>query len=138
MFRSILTALLCVFLLQGCIRPLRDFSKYTPPPVPDYSKEDSWVALPWRHDAADTVPPNSGLKDEQANVKVDVFFIYHTLEFSGRGWNPNIHDERLNNRIERTTIRQQASVYNGSCRIFSPRYRQATLYSFMDTKGNGK
>jgi hypothetical protein len=137
MIRLILAIGLFVILVTGCIKPLSKYEDYTPPAVPDYSKEDSWVALPWKHDAADTVPPNSGLKDEQATAKADVFFIYPTLDFSGGSWNADVHDEDLNKRIEKTTIRQQASVFNGSCRIFSPRYRQATLYSFIDTKGSG-
>src|SRR6185437_3941890 len=138
MIRSIIPAFFGFFLVTGCIRPHRAFDKYTPSPVPDYSKESAWVALPWQHDAADTIPSNSGLKDEQATAKVDVFFIYPTLDFSNKGWNADITDVDLNHKIEKTTIRQQASVFNGSCRIFSPRYRQATLYSFLDTKGDGK
>jgi hypothetical protein len=34
-------------------------------------------------------------------------------------------------------MRGQASVFNGCCRIYAPRYRQATLYAFMDQEGNG-
>jgi hypothetical protein len=137
--KSSVYKLFCVLLFfTGCIKPWKSFEDYIPPPAPDYSNEAAWVALPWRHDAPDTVPAGSGLKDEQADAKVDVFFIYPTLDFSGSGWNADIYDKDLNAHIERTTIRQQASVFNGSCRIFSPRYRQATLYSFIDKTGNGK
>lgn len=137
MIRSISGVILLLILLTGCLKPFNDFNSYTPPQVPDYSREDAWIALPWKHNATDTVPPGSGLKDEQADAKVDVFFIYPTLDFSNKGWNADIYDKNLNNRIDKTTMRQQASVFNGSCRIFSPRYRQATLYSFMDKTGNG-
>jgi len=137
MKRSILAPCLCILLLTGCIKPLHSFGQYTPPATPDYSKEDAWAALPWRHDAADTVPVGSGLRDQQDSAKVDVFFIYPTLDFSAQGWNADIHDEKLNEKIDKTTLRQQASVFNGSCRIYAPRYRQATLYSFMDKTGNG-
>jgi hypothetical protein len=34
-------------------------------------------------------------------------------------------------------LRGQASVYNGCCKIYAPRYRQATFASFLDNKGNG-
>ncbi|MGY8791817.1 MAG: DUF3089 domain-containing protein, partial [Pseudomonadales bacterium] len=30
-------------------------------------------------------------------------------------------------------MRDQASVFNGCCDVYAPRYRQATLYSFTDT-----
>jgi len=36
------------------------------------------------------------------------------------------------------SIRNQASIFNESCRVYAPRYRQATLYSFFDQKDNGK
>ena len=32
----------------------------------------------------------------------------------------------------------QASVFNGCCRVYAPRYRQATLYSFFDVDGAGQ
>lgn len=137
MIRSVLASLFCCLLFSGCIKPWHDFEGYPPPPVPDYSQESSWIALPWKHNATDTVPLGSGLKDEQATAKVDVFFIYPTLDFSSDGWNADINNQQLNAKIDKTTMRQQASVFNGSCRIFSPRYRQATLYSFMDKTGSG-
>jgi hypothetical protein len=138
MIRSIILSLFCFLLLSGCIRPGYNFEHYTAPQLPDYSKEDCWAALPWRHDAADTVPPGTGLRDEQDSAKVDVFFIYPTLDYSRKGWNASVYDKKLNERIEHTTIRQQASVFNGSCKVYAPRYRQATLYSFIDKGDNGK
>src|SRR6185312_970511 len=128
---------ICSFMLAGCFKPWFSFESYKTPPEPDYSHEDEWVALPWRHDAADTVPPGSGQTDNQANAQVDVFYIYPTLDFSTMEWNANTHNKWLNKTIEHTAIRAQASVFNGSCRVFAPRYRQAILASFMDKRGNG-
>jgi hypothetical protein len=34
-------------------------------------------------------------------------------------------------------LRSQASVFNSCCKIYAPRYRQATIYSFMDKSGSG-
>jgi hypothetical protein len=138
MGRSILSISFCLLFLSGCIRPWRDFEKYTPPPEPDYSKESAWAALPWKHDSAHAVPGNSNLNEAEDSAKVDVFFIYPTLYYSPKSWNADINDADLNQRIEATTIRQQASVYNGSCKIYAPRYRQATLYSFVDNGDDGK
>ena len=41
---------------------------------------------------------------------------------------------------ERTEIMlaNQASAFNDTCNIYAPEYRQATYYSFFDTKGNGQ
>ncbi|HTL83384.1 MAG TPA: DUF3089 domain-containing protein [Bacteroidia bacterium] len=125
-------------ILFSCLKPHRKFEKYTPPPVPDYSLEKNWAALPWTKDSADVVPLNSGLKDDQANAKVDVFFIHPTLYFRGKSWNADVNDEKTNHLVDKYTIREQASVFNASCRVFAPRYRQATLMSFTDADGNGR
>ncbi len=119
-------------------KPPGNFEDYTHPPIPDYSQPDAWACLPTKHNASDTVPPNSGEKDMQATAAVDVFYIYPTLDFSAGNWNADIHDTHLNSKIEKTAVRVQASVFNGCCKVYAPRYRQATLYSFLDKKDNGK
>jgi hypothetical protein len=125
---------LCLF---AACKPLSSFDGETHPPVPDYSQSDAWACLPTKHNASDTVPPNSGEKDMQDSAKVDVFYIYPTLDFSGGNWNADIHSKHLNKRIEGTAIRVQASAFNGSCKVYAPRYRQGTLASFYDKKGTG-
>jgi hypothetical protein len=90
-------------------------------------------------DSADAIPPGSGMFDGQVTAKVDVFYIHPTLDFSGKGWNGDIRNKKLNNRVDIYPIRFQASAFNGSCKVYSPRYRQATLYSFTKQAGeNGK
>lgn len=124
--------------LSSCIQPKKAFEKYTPAPAPDYALEKNWAALPWVKDSADFLVPHAGLTDGQANAAVDVFFIHPTLYFGRKSWNAGMADKRTNQRVDKTTIRKQASVFNGSCKVYAPRYRQATLYSFIDTKGNGR
>jgi len=135
---KIILSFICVLALAGCFKPWFAFDKYTPPPEPDYSQVDAWAALPWTHDEADTVPLGAGVKDGQSTAQVDVFFIYPTLDFRTDEWNANIYNKSLNNLIERTAIRGQATVFNSSCRVFAPRYRQAVLSSFTDKTGNGQ
>lgn len=132
--RGITLFLLCV--LASC-KPWSNFDSETHPPVPDYNQPDGWVCLPTKHNASDTVPSNSGEKDMQDSAKVDAFYIYPTLDFSGGNWNADIHDKKLNSLIERTAIRVQASAFNGSCKVYAPRYRQGTLASFYDKSGTG-
>jgi len=131
-------AFLTVIMLTGCFRPWRRFDRMKQPPVPDYSLDNSWVSLPWKKDDADSVPPGSGVKDGQDSAQVDVFFVYPTLDFRTDEWNADISSNSLNKLIGRTAIRGQASVFNGSCRVFAPRYRQAILYSFRDKSGDGQ
>jgi len=115
--------------------PLKsNFNSQEVPSSPDYSQQRYWASLPDMDDAADSIPFNSNLKDEQDLAKADVFFIYPTI-FTGKStnkheWNADVNDDQLNHRIQVTTILNQASVFNGSCRIYSPYYRQAHLYAF--------
>jgi hypothetical protein len=103
-----------------------------PPAEPDYSKDSSWAALPSKKDSADLVPV-SWLKDAQDSAKVDVFYIHPTTYIGGLPWNADVSDESLNNRTDKNAIKHQASVFNGSCKVYAPRYRQAVLRAFFIT-----
>jgi hypothetical protein len=112
------------------------FNEKNIPPAPDYSINKYWAALPHMKDAADTVPV--GLKDMQSTAPADVFFIHPTTfiyEPDGAyHWNADVDDEKLNQRTDHTTIRYQATVFNGSCRVYAPRYRQGhiSVYYTLD------
>jgi hypothetical protein len=135
--KRICCCLALIALLHACFTPVKNFEKTKHPDAPDYSDENNWAALPWKKDSADAVPLNSGLTQNQEQAKADVFFIYPTLNFSGNGWNARVDDKFLNRQIDKLSVKQQASVFNESCKVYVPRYRQATLYSFADNKGNG-
>ncbi len=112
----------------------QNFSAVVAPSKPDYSDMNNWASLPTKADAADSIPKHSNLKEMQATAKADVFFIYPTL-FTQEAtnqyqWNADVKDIALNEKIQRTTILNQASIFNGSCKIYVPYYRQAHLYSF--------
>ena len=100
--------------------------------APDYSDEQNWAALPTRKDSADLVPIASW-KDEQATSPADVFFLHpttYTKRTKSCQWNAQLDDENINARTDRTTIRYQASIFNGAGRVYAPRYRQAHLDCF--------
>lgn len=120
------------------LKPGSAYAAETLPPAPDYSQDTSWVALPGRQDASDVVPPESGAQDSQSEALVDVFFIHPTTYFGTEGWNAR-YDEGGDTleRLEDGVMRFQASAYNGSARIYAPRYRQATLYSFWQEQPDG-
>ncbi len=105
------------------------------PPGVDYSKASSWAALPDVHDLADSIPQNLGLIDGQKDAKADVFFIHPTIyTYPPKNkyiWNADVNDQDLNQKTDLSTILNQASAFNGSCKVFAPRYRQAHYYSFI-------
>jgi hypothetical protein len=123
-------------IITGCFRPGHPYSYYTHPAAPDYSLDENWAALPEKRDSADSVPFNTNDKDGQQDAKADVFFIHPTLDFSRKNWNGDVGDPDLNNLVDKYPIRMQASVFNGSCKVYAPRYRQATLYSFLEKKSS--
>ena len=111
-----------------------DFSQSPRPPLPDYSRSEHWASLPAKSDAADSIPRKSNLQNLQLSAQADVFFIYPTIFTEKPGaiyqWNADVNDARLNHQIQTSTILNQASVFNGACRVYAPYYRQAHLYAF--------
>lgn len=103
------------------------------PPAPDYHDSGNWVALPGKADPADQTPP--GLTDRQASATADVFFV-HPTSFIDKPddsylWNASVQNTSLNEKTDQGSIRFQASIFNESCRIFAPRYRQAHYFAFF-------
>lgn len=103
--------------------------------IPDYAEEQFWIALPSRHDIADTIPDGCPSPDNQANAQVDVFYIHPTVYANGRDWNADLNNEKVN-RMSDTCVLMQATPFNSCARIFAPRYRQGHLKCF--TRGGEK
>lgn len=121
-----------LFLVACSPRPTGEFLQESLPKAPNYANEEAWAALPFKKDSADIAP--NGLLDRQASAPVDVFFLYPT-SYTGKAkkheWNAAIDDSKINNKTDRTSIKFQASIFNGAARVFAPRYRQAHLHSFF-------
>ena len=103
-----------------------------PPPAPDYALPEAWAAWPGRPSDADLVAP--GLMDAALpeKEKVDVFFIHPTTYLSGSAANARFDEPGAPaTRISHGVLRFQASVFNGCCRIYAPRYRQANISAFQ-------
>lgn len=106
----------------------------------DYTALSLWAAHPEKADMADGVPVAS-LKDNQATAAVDVFFVHpttYTKKFINDNWNAPVDDAELNAKTDGSTIKLQASVFNGSARIYAPYYRQAHLNAFFPKKSGDK
>jgi hypothetical protein len=117
-------------LISVGLRPAVSFAEDSAPAAPDYAKDASWAALPDRVDGADVAA--RGERDQQRDALADAFYVHPTTYFRGSHWNAPLADETASRRVDRGCLRNQASVLNGACRVFAPRYRQAILYAFMD------
>jgi len=106
--------------------PAQAFGELPHPPAPDYANPSSWAALPHRRDAADVVPENDSFGDRQDRASVDVFYIHPTTYRDTAFWNQPINDVATNAWTDESVIARQAAVFNACCRVFAPRYRQAT------------
>jgi hypothetical protein len=135
----LLSAAIIFFSSCGSHRYILDssFEKTPVPPLPDYSIENSWASLPQKNDPADSLPQRT-FTNGQVTAEADVFFIHPTTytykPTTQYLWNGDVHDEQLNNKTDFSTILYQASVFNGSCKIYAPRYRQAHISAFYSSQ----
>lgn len=105
------------------------FDSQEAPPVPDYRNPASWAARPDAPGASTAVPP--GASKALKRKDVDVFYIHPTTYRTPDRWNQDIANNSVNDWTDTSVIRRQAALFNGCCRIYAPRYRQA---SFLATK----
>ena len=135
--RFISSALICLLSMASFSQKLAAFRAEDQPAAPDYTQEKYWTALPFRNDAADVIPKDEkwisdSLKD------VDVFYIYPTIYQKGLTWNADVNNEKLNARIDKLPVRFQAGVFNASCQVYAPRYRQGIITCYYDTLNGPK
>lgn len=97
----------------------------------DYAIEENWAALPTKMDNADWLPDSAILKNNQENAKADVFFVHPTTALLGFKGNQNLSNDNINESTDEGPIKYQASVFNGSCKVYAPRYQQAVLNNFF-------
>lgn len=105
---------------------------------PDYANLSFWAAHPDKWDPADSIP--APLKNTPADKGADVFFLHPTTftneEFADQP-NAQIDDSYLNKKTDYRSMLYQASVFNASCYVYAPRYRQAHLQMYY-TKDTAK
>lgn len=134
LFFSILLLISWGFSSCGTISPVETFNIEKVAKAPDYANPDHWAALPTKVDAADRTP--EGIEDLQDIAQVDVFFMYPTIytgsEKYQNQWNAPIDNPKFNKSVEESTIKFQASAFNGAGRIYAPRYRQAHISAYYE------
>lgn len=133
---------LFLLLVTGAFTAFSQQEKYGPealerlPEAPDYSNLAMWAGHPDQVDAADLTPGKTGqLEDGQSSALVDVFFVHPTI-YTGKQhpdypWNADLADHKLNKKVDQTTIKNQATVFNVAAQVYAPRYRQAHYNVFL-------
>jgi hypothetical protein len=153
MRRSAVIALAVVLLLGGFLAlrlhaqgrgglmssPDQPFSAATAPPAPDYALPGAWAAWPGRPSKADAVPAGASAAIDPTKAGADVFFIHPTTYLANQKWNA-AYDEpgRASQGVDTGVLANQASVFNACCRIYAPRYRQATFIAFIKDTPDGE
>jgi hypothetical protein len=115
-------------MMQGMGGPDKPFDAYVRPAPPNYADPAAWAALPGAEhkDAADLVPSGETVGDRQAEAAVDVFYLHPTTFQGTDNWNQDISDAKTNAWTDISVMARQAAIFNGCCRVYAPRYRQAT------------
>ncbi len=116
---------------------LKPFDEETHYPAADYSLEQNWSALPFRCDAADELPKGETCVNDSLK-NVDVFYIHPTVYGKGSHWNASVSDKKINKKVDTKPVRYQATVFNESCRVYAPRYRQAIVEVFYNETADGQ
>ncbi len=118
------------------INPRTPYQTYVRPAAPHYESEDAWAALPWKSSRAKELP--EGLMTIAMVPEADVFYIHPTTYYKAQEWNGPITSRKAGIRVDEIALPVQASAFNGAGRIFAPRYRQATLYTFQTHNHDGR
>lgn len=106
------------------------FADQPAPPPPDYGLVTSWAARPGAAGASASRPANASRLARRPDA--DVFYIHPTTYRTPDHWNQDIANEEVNRWTDASVIARQAGVFNGCCRIFAPRYRQASFLATRD------
>ncbi len=107
------------------------FDESTAVEAPDYSEPGSWAALPSLKGLEDMIPEGISDRDIQGKSPVDVFFVHPTSFLRGDTWTHSMNLESATEENTQWLMANQASVYNGCCNVFAPRYRQAYVLTYM-------
>src|SRR4030095_8182241 len=105
--------------------------------TPDYSDLKYWAAHPFKWDPSDSMAAHLAFAANDSSV--DVFFLHpttYTGKIKNKKYNADIDDANTNVKTDYSSILYQASVFNGQCRVFAPRYRQAHLSMYFQSDTN--
>lgn len=136
MIRLAVAILALVAATPAALAQTPPFATQTPPPAPDYDDPASWASTP-RQPGASALVPGAQFADRTERQSADIFYIHPTTLRSATRWNQAVDDEATNAWTDNSVIARQASIFNQCCRIFAPRYRQASTLAFVAMEGDG-
>lgn len=99
--------------------------------APDYAMLKNWAASPVVQNYGRLVPRNVTDNVVQGTAPVDVFFIHPTSYLSGDGWTSPMNPYSAAEENSNWMMAYQASTFNSCCNIYAPRYRQASIFSYL-------
>ena len=94
------------------------FQTYSPPVGAEYAEADGWYV---RDDFADA--------DEPA-----VFFVHPTTYSGGANWNGQLDKPSSVDAVTEVMLPNYAAPFANAGALYAPRYRQASLYAFMNNR----
>lgn len=113
--------------------PATPFAQTKAPPAPDYAQPAAWLAFPGRNGLERSTPPGMTPVDE-VQAPVDVFFVHPTTLKGSKVWNAPFDADDTAAPLNPPVLLDQVSVFNGCCRMYAPRYRQATLAALKEPR----
>jgi len=114
-------------LFQTIYDPGEPFQTYTPPPTPNYKQAGAWL-----------IRPNADASPIAIQGQGDVFVVGPTIYLGGNHWNAPIDDIRVQRNFERVVLPNYVLPYAKAGRVYSPVYRQASLYSFLTNREDAR
>lgn len=115
-----------VSVVENIRGPSTPYDLKAAPAAPDYAERGSWLATPGTNGLERSAAAGVSIVDE-AQAPADVFFIHPTTFKGSPSWNAPYDADDEAAPLNSPVLIGQASVFNGCCRIYAPRYRQATL-----------
>jgi len=112
-------------------KPDHDFDPALAVAPPNYSDRVYWAAHPSKADPADLIPEGVEVLYQQGEAPVDVFFIHPTGYLSGESWTSPMKLDSATEENTQWMMGNQASAFNGCCNVYAPRYRQASIFSYL-------
>lgn len=98
---------------------------------PDYDDPVNWAAGPGGPGAS-AVLPAGATPAASGDPGVDVFYVHPTTFRSTDGkWTQDPADPATNKWTDESVVARQASAFSACCRIWSPRYRAASINALM-------
>ncbi|MEQ8405399.1 MAG: DUF3089 domain-containing protein [Oceanicaulis sp.] len=109
-------------IFQTLLDPAVPFQTYDKPEAPDYAEADAWAVR------------DRFMLDAEGETPA-VFFVHPTTYDGGAHWNARYTRPQAGREVDRFVLPNWAApLLADDAALFAPRYRQASLYAFMNNR----